>query len=760
MTRLPSRWLSGLSLFFGLLLFVRSPHAAESPNIVVIYADDLGYGDVQCYNPDRGRIPTPHLDQLAAEGMRFTDAHSSSGVCSPSRYTLLTGRYHWRSQLQKGIVGTWQPPLIAADRVTIGSLAKQYGYRTACIGKWHLGWDWQLEPGDRALLGLNAKGQPRLGPADVTAAHRAAWQRIFSQPIGGGPTARGFDIYFGTDIPNWPPYCFIDQDRTVGIPTTLLPAGDFQHHRASTQGPALEGWSLEAVLPALRDRAVGFIAEAAARPEPFLLYLPLTSPHTPLAVNDPWKGRSGLDNACADLIMETDAVVGDILAAIAKAGVADDTLVVFTSDNGFAPYVGATDLEARGHFPSGPLRGYKADAWEGGHRVPFIVRWPGRVKPGSVCDQLVHQADLMATFADVFGATLPDNVGEDSVSLLPLLQGGPGPVREHAVSCSVNGVPAARFGSWKYIASSGSGGWSQGGDASQPVQLYDLAVDLGETKNLAAAEPERVAQMQTLLDQLITDGRSTPGIPQKNDVDVIRHPRSPVASPTAAAPEAGSAAETDRSLGWRFAPDPSLPNVLILGDSISIGYTLAVRQMLAGKANVFRPMSADGKRPANCNGTTTGVQSIDSWLAGRHWDVIHFNWGLHDLKHVKTAGTAQNSSDPADPVQADVDTYAANLRTLVTKLEATGARLVFATTTPVQPGTTKPLREPDAPVRYNAAAVAIMNNRAIRVNDLFSFCMPQLESLQLPKDVHFTAAGSETLAVEVARVIEQELTRK
>lgn len=647
--------------------------AHDAPNIVVIYADDLGYGDVQCYNPDRGKIPTPHLDRLASEGMRFTDAHSSSGVCSPSRYTLLTGRYHWRSRLQRGIIGTWEQPLITADRVTIGTLAKEHGYRTACIGKWHLGWDWPLEPGDKPLLAQNVKGQPRPGPADVTPAHRAAWQRIFSQPVGGGPTARGFDVYFGPDVPNWPPYCFIEQDRTVGIPTTLLPAEDFTHHRASTQGPALEDWRLEAVLPALRDRAVGFIEESAARPEPFLLYLPLTSPHTPLAVNEPWRGRSGLDNACADLIMETDAVVGDVLAAIEKAGVDDDTLVVFTSDNGFAPYVGAKDLEAHGHYPSGPLRGYKSDAWEGGHRVPFIVRWPGTLKGGSVCDALVHQADVMATCADVFGTPLPDTIGEDSVSLMPLLKGEAGSVREHAVSCSANGVPAVRLGSWKYIAAPGSGGWSTVGDTSQPVQLYDLATDLGETKNLAATEPERVAQMQALLERLIGDGRSTPGTPQKNDVDVVRHPRPTTASPTAAPPEAGSAAETDRSLGWRFTPDPSLP---------------------------------------------------------------------------------------ADPVQADVDTYAAHLRTLAAKLEATGARLIFATTTPVQPGTTKPLREPDAPVRHNAAAMVIMSDRGIRVNDLFSFCMPQLERLQLPKNVHFTAPGSKALAAEVARVIEEELARK
>jgi hypothetical protein len=221
-----------------------------------------------------------------------------------------------------------------------------------------------------------------------------------------------------------------------------------------------------------------------------------------------------------------------------------------------------------------------------------------------------------------------------------------------------------------------------------------------------------------------------------------------------------SQAEADGDLSWRFTPDPTLPNVLILGDSISIAYTLPVRKLLAGKANVFRPLSADGKRPANCGGTTAGVQSIDDWLAGRRWDVIHFNWGLHDMKHVKRAGTSANSDDPSDPLQADVETYAANLRAIVAKLEATGARLVFATTTPVQPGTTKPLREPESPGLYNAAATAIMRDRGIGVNDLYGFCLPRLESLQIPKNVHFTSAGSEALAGEVAGVIERELGKR
>lgn len=527
--------LSALVIALG---FAVSPPAAPCdearstarPNIVILYADDLGYGDVQCYNPDRGRIATPHLDRLASEGMRFTDGHSSSGVCSPSRYTLLTGRYHWRTRLQKGIVGVWEPPLIAPDRLTIGSLAELHGYQTACIGKWHLGWDWAIGAGQRKLL--NA---PQGAPAEATGEQRAAWAEIFSKPAGGGPTTRGFAYYFGTDIPNWPPFCFLENDRTQGIPSEFLDPRLVGNNQASIQGPALAGWKLEPVLPAIAGRAAEWIATAASRPDPFLLYLPLTSPHTPLAVNDEWKGKSGL-NPFADFVMETDAVVGRILDSLEKAGAAENTLVLFTADNGCAPYIGIAELEQMGHFPSGPLRGCKSDAWEGGHRVPFIVRWPGTVKPGSVCNQLVHQADLIATMAEILGASLPENAGEDSFSLLPLLRGGENAVRSHAVSCSSNGVPAFRMGDWKFIPAPGSGGWGKGGDQSQPVQLYCLADDLGENDNRAAAEPERVADMKAHLESLITAGRSTPGPQQKNDVRVIRYP-PPAEKPPPAGPD-------------------------------------------------------------------------------------------------------------------------------------------------------------------------------------------------------------------------------
>ena len=496
--------------------------ASAPPNIVVIYADDLGYGDIQCYNPKRGKIPTPHVDKLASQGMRFTDAHSSSGVCSPSRYTILTGRYHWRSRLQRGIVRLWGPPLITPDRLTIGGLAKKHGYHTACIGKWHLGWDWPIPAGKKKLFSSTGyRGKKNLSATDE---QRAAWREVFSKPIAGGPIAVGFDEYFGTDVPNWPPYCFIENDRTVGIPSEYAAPELFIRNQASQQGPALKGWTLEPILPALGDRAAAFIQREAKTPKPFLVYMPLTSPHTPLSVNAKWKGKSKL-NLYADFVMETDAIVGQVVEALEKSGAVKNTLVIFTSDNGCAPYIGVTDLEKMGHYPSGPLRGYKADAWEGGHRVPFVVRWPGVVKPKSSCDQLVHQADLLATFAEIFGTKLPKSAGEDSFSLMSLFKGGTGPIREHAVSASIGGTPSVRMGQWKYIPARGSGGWGKGGDQSQPIQLYDLADDLGESRNLAAKNPKQVGVMKALLEKLIVQGRSTLGPKQKNDVKVVRYPR-------------------------------------------------------------------------------------------------------------------------------------------------------------------------------------------------------------------------------------------
>lgn len=512
------------------------------PNIVLILADVLGYGDVQCYNRERGKIATPNIDRLAGQGMRFTDGHCSSGCCSPSRYTILTGRYHWRSRLQSGIVGLWQKPLIAPERMTIGTLARQQGYRTACIGKWHLGWDWPISAEEMASFrGLGGKsGGGGQVTTQATEAQRATWAKVFARPIGGGPTARGFDEYFGTDVPNWPPYCFIQNDRTVGIPTELLSADQLVKNQASLQGPALKDWKLEPILNTLGDRAVEFIARQAKAAQPFLLHMPLTAPHTPIAPTAPWRGKSGI-GPYGDFVMQTDAVIGRVLKSLDDNGIAENTLVLVTSDNGCASYIGVPPMEAKGHFPSGPLRGYKASVYEGGHREPFVIRWPGVVKAGSVSNQYVHQADLMATLADVWQVKLPDDAGEDSFSMLPILKGEDKSTRPHGVNTACNGVPSLRTGPWKLILEPDAKAKTDG-------QLYNLDDDLGETTNVAAENEPLVKEMRALLEQLIVNGRSTPGAKQKNDVRVRRYPVQPAA-------DAGASQSCDSCATAEVAPD-------------------------------------------------------------------------------------------------------------------------------------------------------------------------------------------------------------
>jgi len=492
------------------------------PNVIIILADDLGYGDVQCYNPQRGKIPTPHIDGLAAEGMRFTDAHAATAVCSASRYSLLTGRYAWRTPLRNRLVPPFGKPEIAPDRPTIASLAKQQGYVTACIGKWHLGWDWAVPKERRNLFGVPL-GQDDESP--VPEERREALREYFSKPIPGGPTARGFDYYFGTDVPNWPPYCFIENDRTVGIPTEFLPKRLLhgEPRMASAAGPALKGWNLEAILPALGEHAADFIEQQAKAKCPFLLYLALTAPHEPIAITSEWKGKSHL-HYYADFVMETDAIIGRVLDALEKSGVAGNTLVLFTSDNGKASYTGAAELEKLGHYSSGPLRGYKFSEFEGGHRMPFILRWPGVVCPDSVCPQLVIQTDIMATLAQIWGAKLPDNAGEDSFSFLPLLNGSDQPVREYGVSTAASGVPGLRKGPWKLI-------FQADRTAKTNVVLYNLDEDIGEKRNRAAENPQLVSEMSAVMQKFIADGRSTSGSVQKNDVELAGYPWALLSAP-------------------------------------------------------------------------------------------------------------------------------------------------------------------------------------------------------------------------------------
>jgi arylsulfatase A-like enzyme len=491
---------------------------AAKPNIIFILCDDLGYGDVKCNNPD-GKIATPCADRLAAQGMRFTDAHTSSSVCTPTRYGVMTGRYNWRSRLQTGVLGGLSPRLIEPGRLTVASLLKRQGYHTACVGKWHLGMDWAKKDGkDVSELTIEKAEQ--------------VWNVDYTRPIANGPTSVGFDYYYGISASlDMVPYTFIENDRVTVVPTVDKdwPLMLGREQGRCRKGPAAPQFEVEHVLPALTRKAVEIIAARAAGAKagrPFFLYLPLNAPHTPIAPTAEWKGKSGL-NFYADFVMQTDATLGAVMRALDEQGIADNTLLIFTSDNGCSPQADFPALIEKGHNPSGVMRGHKADIWDGGHRVPFIVRWPGKVKAGATCDQLVSLVDFMATCADITGAKLPDNAAEDSVSILPALLGTAGkPLREALVHHSISGKFSIRQGQWKLALCPGSGGWSTPRDPQAlqqglpRTQLYDMTKDIGEQRNLQAEHPDVVKRLTALLEKYVADGRSTPGAPQKNAVDV------------------------------------------------------------------------------------------------------------------------------------------------------------------------------------------------------------------------------------------------
>lgn len=505
------------SFLVALCGVVRAAGHQRPPNIVVILADDLGYGDLSCNNPE-SKIPTPHADRLAAEGMRFTDAHSPSAVCTPTRYSLLTGRYHWRSRLKSGVLDGLSPPLIEADRVTVASFLRDRGYATACIGKWHLGLQWTRQDGSPEDLDRAAQGGVRPG-----------YDIDYTRPFNGGPLALGFDHFFGISASlNMPPFCYLKGDRVLHLPTLKQERIRDANFLATDEGVRSPDFTNYGVLPRLAGEAIGFIEDRAAHaPEqPFFLYAPLTSPHLPVVTNQEYRGKSQAGDY-GDFVVETDAFVGAILDTLDRLRLADDTLVLFTSDNGglyhyweakeaddvkhYRVTGRAAYIRVFGHQGNAWMRGTKADIWEGGHRVPFLVRWPGKTPAGAVSNELVDLTDLLGTVAAIVGADLPEGAGADSRSMLPaLLAAKPAVrVRDHTVHLSFRGVFAIRQGPWKLIPDHrGSGGFSQPRDldpaaeGGPPGQLYHLVDDPAETRNLYDDEPEVVARLAKLLDTI------------------------------------------------------------------------------------------------------------------------------------------------------------------------------------------------------------------------------------------------------------------
>mgnify|MGYP000706951414 CR=1 FL=1 len=487
----------------------------NKPNIIIIYTDDQGYGDVSALNPD-AKFQTPNIDRIAKEGVIFTDGHSSDGVCTPSRYSLMTGRYSWRTSLKRGVLGADGPCLIEPGRMTIASLLRNQGYQTAMIGKWHLQMDF-----------VGKKGQ----------------DRDWSAPFKEGPIEHGFDYFFGIPASmNYGILTYLENDRVLDPPVLwtkkkkvtdprsfrdavrpndyrMTPPFDKEPGEGGGWIEAAPSFNDELVLETFAAKAESYIEEASKKNKPFFLYLPLTSPHLPHCTHPDFQGRSDCGNY-GDFMEETDHRVGQVLKALDYHGIAENTLVIFSSDNGAETnyqYQRAT----HGHYSSLHFKGGKRDIYEGGHRVPFLMRWPAGIAAGSQIDTPVCQTDFLATIAAIVGLALPDEAAEDSYNLLPALRGEKseafirGPVIHHSAS----GHFAIREGKWKLNMFRGSGGslkpnFVEPGPGEPIFELYDLEADPGETQNLYFDYPEIVEQLTEEITKIIKKGRSTPGLSQ------------------------------------------------------------------------------------------------------------------------------------------------------------------------------------------------------------------------------------------------------
>jgi len=492
--------LSILLIASALNAAVPSPKGTR-PNIVIIYGDDMGYGDLAIQNPD-SKIPTPYLDQLAREGMRFTDGHSSSGVCTPSRYALLTGRHHWRKF--HGFAGSFAKPFFDDEELTLPEMLKEKGYTTACIGKWHLGFDWQaiMKPGKNTPK--NRENPP-------------ASDFDWSLKVPGGPTTHGFDYYFGDGTPNFPPYGWMENDKMVVAPTiSYVPVPKPLEGSAECRpGPGVEGWRLDEVMPKLTEKAVEWIGLQKEADKPFFLYFPWTSPHAPIVPAKEFIGKSQA-GPFGDYVVQSDWSAGQVLQALKDNGFEDNTVVIFTTDNGAEKYMMAR-LSTYNHNSSGSFRGMKREIYEGGHHVPFIVKWPGVTKPGSVTDAITSQVDIMATIARAIGYDLPAGQGEDGFDMMPVLKGEKPFVRNTLVMNTKPRQYGIRQGEWlllldpiesfdgkkdsdEYRAATGFT------RIEEKQALFNLKDDIGQRKNLIGQYPEKAQQLEKLLKQVQETG--------------------------------------------------------------------------------------------------------------------------------------------------------------------------------------------------------------------------------------------------------------
>ncbi|MBU3011295.1 arylsulfatase [Polaribacter vadi] len=481
---------------------------AKKPNIIYILADDLGYGDVTSFNPN-SKIPTVNLDKMAENGIKFTDAHTSSAVCTPTRYGILTGRYNWRSRLKSSVLGGYSKSLITPNRITVADILKNQGYSTAFIGKWHMGWDWSFE---------NESEVKKINSLNII-------QKVnYKEPIKNGPSTHGFDYTFGfCGSLDMPPYVFVENDMPTMVPTRNTVNKDAKGHWRN--GPTSDDFVHETVLQDLTDRAITYIDEKAKEEKPFFLYFPLPAPHTPILPTKEFLGKSNT-NKYGDFVMQVDDVVGQIREKLKDLGISENTLLVFTSDNGCSPRANFEELEKFNHDPSYVFRGMKSDIYEGGHRVPFIVEWPNKALKKTSSNQTICTTDFFATCADITNYQIKETEGEDSFSMLPLLLKNENQkIREYTVHHSIDGSFAIRQGDWKLCVAKGSAGWSYPKLSEirkqkldlPAMQLFNIKKDVGETKNLITKMPQKAAELKAALKKIILEGRSTEGEIQTNE---------------------------------------------------------------------------------------------------------------------------------------------------------------------------------------------------------------------------------------------------
>lgn len=485
--------LPGIGLALVGANFTKNPETPPSPlpNVLVILADDLGYGDLQCYNAN-SQIKTPNLDQLSREGIRFTDAHTGSAVCSPTRYGLLTGRYAFRSPLKQGVLGGYSPALIEHDRFTVADLMQRAGYQTGVVGKWHLGLDWPKIPGAQPEPPHQPHQWPKGDNLNISA------------DLTQGPNELGFEYsYIIPSSLDIPPYLYLENGKPSSRDIVEIQGNDEPRGVFWRTGKGSTDFKLKESLDHLVGKAQEFLIGHSKKTAPFFLYLPLTSPHTPWLPSENFQGKSGA-GTYGDFVAHTDAVVGRVLNTIDSLGLKENTLVIFTSDNG-ADWKPGDQQRYPAHKANGILRGQKSDIWEGGHRVPFLVRWPKEVKVPRVANQTICLNDLMGTLATLTRQKLPADAGQDSFDFSPILlaKNYTKPIRSSLIHHSIDGMFSLRQGKWKYVAGKGSGGWSNDESTTKdlPAQLYDMEADPSETRNVIGENPAIAQRLKTLLEE-------------------------------------------------------------------------------------------------------------------------------------------------------------------------------------------------------------------------------------------------------------------